>query len=243
MSEAIAFMFDAPHALSDAQRLELLGGKGKSLSDMTRAMGLPVPPGFTLGTGACRHYLRSGWSRAFDEAIERHLAQVEAMLGRRFGDAVNPLLLSVRSGGAASMPGMMDTVLNVGLNADIVPGLAARSGGDEDFARDCLNRLHESFAKSVGYAPPDAPHAQLRAAIEAVFQSWNSERAKAYRRIEAIDDDAGTAVNIQAMVFGNRDAMSGTGVVFSRNPSDGEPRTRWLTTVLPGSVRKLPDMS
>jgi len=224
MSEAIAFMFDAPHALSDAQRLELLGGKGKSLSDMTRAMGLPVPPGFTLGTGACRHYLRSGWSPAFDEAIETHLAQIEAMLGRRFGDAINPLLLSVRSGGAASMPGMMDTVLNVGLNTDIVPGLAARSGGDEDFARNCLNRLHESFVKSVGHAPPDAPRAQLRAAIEAVFQSWNSERAKAYRRIEAIAEDAGTAVNIQAMVFGNRDAMSGTGVVFSRNPSDGEPR-------------------
>ena len=224
MSEAIAFMFDAPHALSDAERLELLGGKGKSLSDMTRAMQLPVPPGFTLCTAACRRYLQSGWSAAFDEAIDIHLAQIEAILGRSFGDATNPLLLSVRSGGAASMPGMMDTVLNVGLNADIVPGFAACSGGDESFARDCLARLHESFAKSVGRDPPDEPRAQLRAAIEAVFQSWNSDRAKAYRRIENIADDAGTAVNIQAMVFGNRDAMSGTGVVFSRNPSDGDPK-------------------
>lgn len=221
---AIAFMFDAPHALSDDERLGLLGGKGKSLSDMTRTMRLPVPPGFTLGTGACRQYLRSGWSPAFDTAIDTHLAQIEAILGRRFGDPANPLLLSVRSGGAASMPGMMDTVLNVGLNADIVAGLAARSGGDAAFARDCLTRLHESFAKSVGAAPPPDPRAQLRAAVEAVFQSWNSERAAAYRRIEKIAGDAGTAVNIQAMVFGNRDAMSGTGVVFSRNPSDGDPQ-------------------
>ncbi|UNU42315.1 hypothetical protein EAO27_06040 [Sphingopyxis sp. YF1] len=223
MSDAIAFMFDAPHALSDAERLQLLGGKGKSLSDMTRTLGLPVPPGFTLGTGACRQYLRSGWSPAFDDAIDTHLARIEATLGRGFGDAAHPLLLSVRSGGAASMPGMMDTVLNVGLNADIVPGLAACSGGDTAFARDCLTRLHESFAKSVGHAPPHDPRIQLRAAIEAVFQSWNSARAQAYRRIEKIAGDAGTAVNIQAMVFGNRDAMSGTGVVFSRNPSDGNP--------------------
>lgn len=223
MSGAIAFMFDARHDLSDAERLELLGGKGKSLSDMTRAMRLPVPPGFTLGTGACREYLASGWSPAFDHAIETHLAQVETALGRRFGDPANPLLLSVRSGGAASMPGMMDTVLNVGLNADIVPGFAACSGDDTDFARDCLGRLHESFLKSVGIAPPHEPRDQLRAAIEAVFKSWNSDRAKAYRRIENIDDAAGTAVNIQAMVFGNRDAESGTGVVFSRNPSSGEP--------------------
>ena len=224
MSGAIAFMFDAPHELSDIERLELLGGKGKSLSDMTSAMRLPVPPGFTFGTGACRDYLASGWSPAFDDAIETHLAQIESALGRGFGDPENPLLLSVRSGGAASMPGMMDTVLNVGLNADIVPGFAACSGGDSDFARDCLNRLHESFLKSVGIEPPRHPRDQLRAAIEAVFKSWNSDRAKAYRRIENIDDDAGTAVNIQAMVFGNRDAQSGTGVVFSRNPSTGEPK-------------------
>lgn len=224
MSGALAFMFDARHELSDAERLELLGGKGKSLSDMTRAMRLPVPPGFTLGTGACRDYLASGWSAAFDAAVEAHLTQIESILDRRFGDPANPLLLSVRSGGAASMPGMMDTVLNVGLNTDNVAGFAASSGGDADFARDCLRRLRESFLKSVGIEPPRNPREQLRAAIEAVFQSWNSDRAKAYRRIENIDDDAGTAVNIQAMVFGNRDARSGTGVVFSRNPSNGEPK-------------------
>jgi len=223
MSTALSFMFDAPHALGEDERRELLGGKGKSLADMTRLLGLPVPPGFTLGTGACRQYLRSGWSPAFDEVIEVHLAATERALGRTFGDAANPLLLSVRSGAAASMPGMMDTVLNVGLNADLVPGLAAASGGDTAFADDCLKRLHECFVKSVGGPPPHDPRAQLRAAIEAVFRSWNCERAKAYRRIENIADEAGTAVNIQAMVFGNRDALSGTGVVFSRNPSDGNP--------------------
>lgn len=224
MSQPIAFAFNVKHNLPDALRLALLGGKGKSLSDMTGGIGLPVPPGFTLTTSACREYLKSGWSPAFDEAVELELSRVEGALGRSFGDPTNPLLLSVRSGGAASMPGMMDTVLNVGLNKNIVAGLARQNSGDHVFAKNCLERLYDSFRKSVGTDPPEDPRAQLRCAIEAVFMSWNSKRAGTYRMIENIANDAGTAVNIQAMVFGNRDDQSGTGVVFSRDPSTGEKR-------------------
>jgi pyruvate, orthophosphate dikinase len=224
MRTPITFLFDAEHNLSDPERLALLGGKGKSLSDMTTQMQLPVPPGFTLVTSACREYLASGWSSRFDEAIETQLRIVESKLGRSFGDAFNPLLLSVRSGGAASMPGMMDTVLNVGLNSESLSGFATSNAGDRGFAKNCFARLGESFRKSVGTEVPHDPREQLRQAIEAVFRSWNSDRAIDYRRIENIADDAGTAVNIQAMVFGNRDDQSGTGVVFSRNPSTGEKR-------------------
>lgn len=199
----------------------LLGGKGKSLFDMTE-LGLPVPPGFTLITDACRRYLASGWPEDLDLAIDEALRAIERKTGLGFGSAGAPLLVSVRSGGAQSMPGMMDTVLNVGLN-DATTDALARASGDPNFAADCRERLRQSYLKAVDAPPPDDARAQLRGAIEAVFRSWNSDRARAYRRIEGLSEDAGTAVNIQMMVFGNRDERSGTGVVFSRDPSTGEP--------------------
>jgi pyruvate,orthophosphate dikinase len=218
----VAVSFDTPHAGAPDDTLAKLGGKGKSLADMTSLLGLPVPPGFTLVTEACRQYMSDGWTPALDEAVRRALEALEARLGRRLGDANNPLLLSVRSGSVVSMPGMMDTILNVGLNPETAAGLG-RITGDAAFAANCAGRLEEMFLRTVGAKPPQDSYAQLKAAIEAVFQSWNSPRARAYRRLEGISEDAGTAVNIQAMVFGNYDDRSGTGVVFSRNPSTGEP--------------------
>ncbi len=218
----LARAFDDAPPGDDAAQRSVLGGKGKSLFDMT-ALGLPVPPGFTLMTDACRQYLDSGWSADMDAAISAALRDLERRSGLGFGDPDAPLLVSVRSGSAASMPGMMDTVLNVGLDALTTAGLGRRSG-DTAFAADCAERLNQSFVKAVGTSPPECVQAQLRGAIEAVFRSWNSDRARAYRRIEGLSDDAGTAVNVQMMVFGNRDERSGTGVVFSRDPSTGEPR-------------------
>ena len=212
---------DAPQGDEKLQRA-ILGGKGKSLFDMT-ALGLPVPPGFTLVTEACRQYLASGWSADLDAAVNEALQELERRSGLGLGAPDAPLLVSVRSGSAESMPGMMDTVLNVGLNALTTQGLARRCA-DPAFAADCADRLNQSYLKSVGAPPPESVHAQLRGAIEAVFRSWNSERACAYRRIEGLSDATGTAVNIQMMVFGNRDERSGTGVVFSRDPSTGDPR-------------------
>ncbi|MFT3809598.1 MAG: pyruvate, phosphate dikinase [Micropepsaceae bacterium] len=212
---------DAPPGDDKALRA-LLGGKGKSLFDMT-ALGLPVPPGFTLVTEVCRQYLADGWSDDLDAAIDETMRALERRSGLRFGDSDAPLLVSVRSGSAESMPGMMDTILNVGLNAGTVRGLARRHA-DPSFATDCADRLRQSYIKAVGDGPPECVRAQLRGAIEAVFKSWNSARARAYRRIEGLSDAAGTAVNVQMMVFGNRDERSGTGVVFSRDPSTGEAR-------------------
>jgi pyruvate,orthophosphate dikinase len=219
----LAYSFDVPPDGDEATRLEMLGGKGKSLADMKSRLGLPVPPGFTITTAACREYLAHGWSDALDRDLDAHLEILEKSIGRRLGGADTPLLVSVRSGSAVSMPGMMDTVLNVGMNDDTEASLG-RATGDVAFARDCRERLHQTFAKAVsdGELPAD-PRAQIRASIEAVFLSWNSARARAYRRIENISDDAGTAVTVQAMVFGNLDDMSGTGVVFSRDPSTGHP--------------------
>ena len=151
------------------------------------------------------------------------MAEVEAAVGRRFGDASDPLLVSVRSGAPVSMPGMMDTILDLGLNDDTEAGLA-RASGSEAFARSCRERFEASFRSIVGVADvPDDPWEQLRLAIEAVFRSWNSDRARAYRAKEGIADDLGTAVTVQAMVFGNRGATSATGVAFTRNPATGEP--------------------
>ncbi|HEX2025267.1 MAG TPA: pyruvate, phosphate dikinase [Actinomycetota bacterium] len=248
---------------------DLLGGKGANLAEMTN-LGLPVPPGFTISTEACIEYLASGGmpEGLFDE-VDAHLRGLEQAMGRRLGDLDNPLLVSVRSGAKYSMPGMMDTVLNLGLNDRSVLGLARRAGSDR-FAFDSYRRFIQMFGKIVMDIPgeafdeelerakakkgPDArdtdltaidlmdlverfkgivkdhagrlfptdPREQLRMAIEAVFGSWNNERAKIYRKQYGIPDDLGTAVNVVAMVFGNLGDDSGTGVAFTRDPATGE---------------------
>ncbi|MFC4336217.1 pyruvate, phosphate dikinase [Salininema proteolyticum] len=260
------YVFD--FASGDATQTDLLGGKGANLAEMTR-LGLPVPPGFTITTDACRHYLAEGAvPGALADQVRDHTAALEKAMGRRFGDTADPLLVSVRSGAKVSMPGMMDTVLNVGLNDETVRGFAAVYG-DESFAADTYRRLLAMFGQTVlgvdgslfsraldeakkkqgvtadseltaavlselvetykdiileetGSPFPQDPHEQLRQATEAVFRSWNGERARVYRKRENIPDDLGTAVNIVAMVFGNRSADSGTGVAFTRDPSTGE---------------------
>ncbi|WIN00852.1 pyruvate, phosphate dikinase [Actinoplanes oblitus] len=232
-------------------RADLLGGKGANLAEMTR-MGLPVPPGFTISTEACREYLRTGAIPAglLDE-VEDHLRAVQLKLGKTFGDQDDPLLLSVRSGARFSMPGMMETILDIGLNDRSVEGLA-RQSRDERFAWDSYRRLIQMFGRTVFDVPaeafeaetaedprdlvmayqkvfeaqtgrvfPQAPHEQLFLAIGAVFRSWNAERAVLYRRQERIPQDLGTAVNVMAMVFGNRGDDSGTGVAFTRDPATG----------------------
>lgn len=232
---------------------DLLGGKGANLAEMTR-LGLPVPPGFTVTTEACRAYLREHQRPAELKAeIDKHLAGLEATMGRRLGDPDKPLLVSVRSGARFSMPGMMETVLNVGLTDASVEGLA-KASGNEHFAWSSYQRLIQMFGKTVcgiddfPHPAPDAdprelttelklffrertrrdfpqdPHEQLDMAIDAVFRSWNTERAVLYRRRERIPHDLGTAVNVVAMVFGNLGPDSGTGVAFTRDPGTGERR-------------------
>lgn len=229
---------------------DLLGGKGANLAEMTR-LGLPVPPGFTITTEACRQYLAQGRSPGPLRAeVDHHLAALEAAMGRKLGDPHDPLLVSVRSGAKFSMPGMMETVLNVGLTDESVHGLATASGA-ESFAWDSYRRLIQMFARTVcgiadfphldhdadpqvqtaefkrlfrehtGRDFPQAPREQLDMAIEAVFGSWNTQRAVVYRRQERIPSDLGTAVNIVAMVFGNLSPDSGTGVAFTRDPGSG----------------------
>ncbi|MEO8541060.1 MAG: pyruvate, phosphate dikinase, partial [bacterium] len=246
---------------------DLLGGKGVGLAEMTIA-GAPVPPGFTITTEACNYYTKFGaLPDGLWEDVLRALSDIESQTGHKFGDAADPLLLSVRSGAKFSMPGMMDTVLNLGLNDQTVQGLASVSG-DARFAADAYRRFIQLFGKIVlgidsgkfdeilehakgggsrldtdlstdelrevarkyrevvlaetGNEFPQDPHEQLRAAVAAVFGSWNGRRAVDYRRLNKISDDLGTAVNVQAMVFGNLGATSATGVAFSRNPSTGE---------------------
>src|SRR6266516_1752227 len=244
---------------------DLLGGKGANLAEMTN-MGLPVPPGFTITTEACLRFLRDGGPppEMLQEAGE-HLARLEETMDKSLGDPEDPLLVSVRSGAKFSMPGMMDTVLNLGLNDRSVEGLAKQTEGDVRFARDAYRRFLQMFGKIVMDVPADAfervldeakeakfegaqdtdlaalidrfkaiyrehtneefpqePKDQLRLAIDAVFESWNGKRARDYRRQNKISDDLGTAVNVVAMVFGNRGADSGTGVAFTRDPSTGE---------------------
>ncbi|HEU5031502.1 MAG TPA: pyruvate, phosphate dikinase [Spirillospora sp.] len=246
---------------------ELLGGKGANLAEMA-GLGLPVPPGFTITTEACRAYLASRREPAgLREAVSTHLAALEAKAGRVLGKTGDPLLVSVRSGAKFSMPGMMDTVLNIGLNDMTLAGVAARTG-DARFAWDSYRRLIQMFGKTVlgvagerfeevldkakrdkgvdadvdlgieelkilveefkrivlaatGRPFPQDPRTQLDMAINAVFDSWNGERAQLYRRREHIPDDLGTAVNVMAMVFGNLGAGSGTGVAFTRDPGTG----------------------
>jgi pyruvate, orthophosphate dikinase len=210
------------HDCPPAEVVDLVGGKAASLGVMATQLQLPVPPGFVITTRACRAYLAHGWPDDLDEEIAAGLEAVEREVGRRFGDPADPLLVSVRSGAPISMPGMMDTILNLGLNEVTAAGLAAVTG-DPQFAADCLRRFTTMFASIVGTSTvPDDPRVQLRSAVEAVFCSWDSERAKAYRAVEQIPDDLGTAVTVQVMVFGNRGTTSGTGVLFTRNPSTGE---------------------
>jgi pyruvate,orthophosphate dikinase len=198
-----------------------MGGKAANLTVMARDLGLPVPPAFTITTAACREYLAHGWPAGLDAELREHMARMEGHVGRRFGDPADPLLVSVRSGAAVSMPGMMDTILNLGLNDATTAGLAAASGSPA-FAANCRSRFDAMYRDIVGQDPPADPWSQLRAAVEAVFRSWNSDRARTYRQREGIPDDHGTAVTVQAMVYGNRSVDSGTGVLFTRNPASGE---------------------
>src|SRR5437764_10850786 len=226
---------------------ELLGGKGIGLAEMTQ-LGVPVPAGFTITTDACRAYMRGGGEipAGLDDEIDGAIRRLEEKAGKRFGDDADPLLVSVRSGAAVSMPGMMDTILNVGLNDVAVQGLA-RSTGNEEFAQDCYRRLIQMYGETVDGIPhdrfrpdddvararkaysaetgdefPQDAREQLRRSVLAVFESWNSPRAQVYRRTYGIPDDIGTAVNVVQMVFGNKGERSATGVCFTRDPSTGE---------------------
>lgn len=199
----------------------LLGGKGAGLTIMAGELGLPVPPGFTITTDACRSFQEHGWTAELEQALRRGITGIEAETGRRFGDATNPLLVSVRSGAPVSMPGMLDTILNVGLNETTQRGLDFLGPTARE---ECKRNLAAAYLHSVGGPPPDDPWAQLRGAVEAVFRSAASRRADAYRRRTRLSDDPITAVNVQIMVFGNRDRESATGVVFSRDPATGENR-------------------
>ena len=262
------YRFGGGKAEGSAEMRALLGGKGANLAEMSN-LGLPVPPGFTLTTEACTRYQRErSYPDGLAAEVDAALAAVEAAVGARFGAARNPLLVSVRSGARASMPGMMDTVLNLGLNDETVRGLAAKSG-DRRFAYDSYRRFIQMYAdvvlglehfhfedlledrkldlgvaldteldadameslaadyldlaeRELGRPFPQEPREQLWGAIGAVFDSWMNERAVTYRRLHNIPADWGTAVNVQAMVFGNMGESSATGVAFTRDPSTGE---------------------
>lgn len=251
-----------------AEMKSLLGGKGANLSEMIR-IGLVVPPGFVVTTEACTRYYQEGQilSSSLKEEVGEYLKALENKMDKKFGDAEKPLLLSVRSGAVVSMPGMMDTILNLGLNRETTEGLA-RQVNDRRFALDCYRRFIQMYGdvvlkveydfdeimqeekdrrgfqtdmeldeealeviidrfiavieKETGQPFPTDPREQLFHAIQAVFDSWNTPRANVYRKANNIPDDLGTAVNVQTMVFGNRGESSGTGVIFTRNPSTGE---------------------
>src|ERR1700732_4611869 len=261
------YFFGGGKADGHGKMKDVLGGKGAGLAEMTNA-GLPVPPGFTIQTEACREYMRlNAVSKEVDRQMEEALAKLESLQGQKLGKGENPLLVSVRSGAKFSMPGMMDTILNLGLNDQSVEALAKR-GNNPRFAADSYRRLIQMFGAVVLDIPkpafdavfdakkkqkkakldtdldakalkevieeykkvvkkhtkhefPQDPHHQLVMARDAVFRSWQNDRAKYYRRINNIDDMLGTAVNVQAMVFGNLGDTSGTGVGFTRNPATG----------------------
>lgn len=214
--------FDADLGDRPAGELEqLLGGKGAVLAALTQ-LGLPVPPGFTLTTVAFHRYRRDGWGADLDRALADGLASLERATGARLGDPAAPLLVSVRSGAARSMPGMLDSLLDVGVTPAVVEALAARTG-DLRFADDTWARARRGWASVVGGDLPADPHEQLAGAVRAVFDSWDGERVRRFRDVEGIDGDLGTAASVQAMVFGNRSGRSGTGVAFTRDPSTGEP--------------------
>ncbi len=214
------YAFDYSHGVPLREVASLIGGKAANLGVMSRELRLPVPPGFAISTAACRLYLENGWPYGLNSEIRDHITQLERTVGRGFGHAQDPLLVSVRSGAPISMPGMMDTILNLGLNAETSAGLKALVG--DDFVAACTKRFTDQYREIVGIAPPQDPWGQLRGAIEAVFRSWNSPRARSYREREGISDDLGTAVIVQTMVFGNRGDESATGVLFTRNPATGE---------------------
>jgi len=208
---------------------ELVGGKAFSLNTMAR-LGLPVPPAFVLTVDECARYLSGGTlTDEVRRGLRMEVAELERALNRTFGGGERPLLLSVRSGAARSMPGMMDTILNLGINADVEQRLREWTG-DGRYPADSHRRFADQFRSVVGVAPPDDPWEQLEAAVGAVFRSWQSSRATAYRRHHGMSDDGGTAVTVQAMVFGNLDDKSGTGVLFTRDPvsSASKPFGEWL---------------
>jgi pyruvate,orthophosphate dikinase len=269
------YFFGNGNAEGNRDMKEILGGKGAGLAEMVR-LGIPVPAGFTISTAVCTHFYRNGgeYPPGLEADVDRNLKKIESAMGATFGARTSPLLLSIRSGARASMPGMMDTVLNLGLNEATVAALGAESG-DERFAYDCYRRFIHMYGDVVlGLKPekkddvdpfeeilvskkraakvekdielgvgdlkdlvsryldmirtrlgvefPSDPREQLWRAIGAVFNSWNNDRAKTYRKLNDIPDDWGTAVNVQAMVFGNLGDDSGTGVAFTRNPATGE---------------------
>ncbi|WP_406492804.1 pyruvate, phosphate dikinase [Streptomyces sp. NBC_01604] len=263
--EGVKFVYDFTEGNKELK--DLLGGKGANLAEMTN-LGLPVPPGFTITTEACKVYLDSGEEpAALRDEVSAHLDALEQRMGKKLGQPDDPLLVSVRSGAKFSMPGMMDTVLNIGLSDKSVQGLA-KQAGDERFAWDSYRRLIQMFGKTVlgvegelfedaleaaktakkvtvdteleaadlkklvtkfkrivkaeaGRDFPQDPREQMDLAIHAVFDSWNTDRAKLYRRQERIPGDLGTAVNVCSMVFGNLGPDSGTGVAFTRDPASG----------------------
>ena len=263
------YFFGAGKAEGNADMRDLLGGKGAGLAEMTNA-GIPVPPGFTITTDVCKLYFERSMvvPKAIDESLEEYVRMIEKVFGKKFGDPADPLLVSVRSGSKFSMPGMMDTVLNLGLNDEAVEGLAEKAGNMR-FALDNYRRFISMFGNVVlgidkevfekvitktkaerrikqdsslqvndlraivkkykqiikrktGEEFPQEPYDQLRVARNAVFRSWNSPRAISYRRIENLPSNLGTAVNVQAMVYGNMGNDSGTGVGFTRNPATGK---------------------
>ncbi len=269
------FFFGGGKAEGNKDMKDLLGGKGANLAEMTN-IGIPVPPGFTITTEVCSEFYRSGRKlpRTLDQEMRASVARMEKLVGAKFGDSDNPLLVSVRSGARASMPGMMDTILNLGLNDETAAGLAERSGNerfaydsyrrfvamygdvvlgmkpehkedhdpfevlltrkkkergvdnDSDLDAQALKELVEEFKEEIrtrkGLDFPSDPYEQLRGALMAVFSSWENDRAVLYRRLNNIPSAWGTAVNIQAMVFGNKGEDSATGVCFTRNPATGE---------------------
>ncbi len=265
------YAFGAGSTMSDGLGKNLLGGKGFGLAEMSR-LGIPVPPGFTITTEVSNAYNENGgrYPEGLEEEVAAHVTQLESTLGQKFGDPADPLLVSVRSGAPLSMPGMMDTILNLGLNDAIVdaqskiPGFDTRSlldayrrliamysnivmdlprhpfeaaldlarakqgvATDAELSRETLAEVCCKFMGIVAEAGktfPQDPNEQLWGAITAVFLSWNGDRAKAYRKINGISDQLGTAVNVQGMVFGNRGGDCATGVAFTRNPATGERR-------------------
>ena len=209
---------------------DLLGGKAWSIERML-SMGIPVPPAFVIPTPVCARYYDDGGRIPDDvaEALPDAIAYLEGVTGKSFGGGDRPLLVSVRSGAAKSMPGMMDTILNLGMDDEVEHALAELTG-DAAFAADTRRRYEEQYRSVVGAASPSDPSEQLMSAISAVFESWQSDRAKTYRTERGLPDEGGTAVTVQAMVFGNLDDESGTGVLFTRDPLTGaaEPLGEWL---------------
>ena len=282
------YRFGGKTAEGDGSMRNLLGGKGANLAEMCR-LGIPVPAGFTITTECCAEYyeLCGGYTDALKEEVAEALKATEAIMGKKFGDKNDPLLVSCRSGARSSMPGMMDTILNIGLCSETIPGMIKKTGNprfvydayrrlimmysdvvmekaegiepaDGQGIRQQLDRMMADLKKAKGYASdtditaeelkdlcdqfkakvkdvlgvefPDSAQAQLWGSIGGVFKSWNGKRAIAYRKIEGIPDDWGTAVNVQSMVFGNMGNTSATGVAFSRNPANGDNKFygEWL---------------